>query len=157
MNREQILSLIRGLACSTGLYGRLYNDIMNMPEDDREDMFAYWESIGFESELEFIRYYEESVLPEHYERPAMTDKEIKQAVAEQLAAMIMNNIVGDNGVECFRGWVEDGDTFAQLGMTEEEIKRAMKLVAEIETPTDIINEVLGDHYEWDTKSEYDLD
>ena len=145
MNREQILSLIRDLACSTGLYGRLYYDIMNMPEDDREEMFDTWENIGFKDALEFIRYDEEGVLPEHYERPAMTDKEIKQAVAEQLANMIMNNIVGDNGVECFRGWVEDGDTFAQLGMTDEEIERAMKLVAEIETPTDIINRVLGEN------------
>lgn len=145
MNREQILSLIRDLACSTGLYGRLYNDIMNMPEDDRDVLLGNWEALEFADALEFIRYYEEGVLPEHYERPAMTDKEIKQVVAGQLANMIMNNIVGDNGVECFRGWVEDGDTFAQLGMTDEEIERAMKLVAEIETPTDIINRVLGEN------------
>ena len=145
MNREQILSLIRDLACSTGLYGRLYNDIMNMPEDDREVFLGNLEALEFADELEFIRYYEEGVLPSGYQRPRMTDKEIKQTVAEQLAAMIMNNIVGENGVECFRGWVEDGDTFAQLGMTEEEIERAMKLVAEIETPTDIINEVLGEN------------
>ena len=145
MNREQILSLIRDLACSTGLYGRLYNDIMNMPEDDRDVLLGNWEALEFADALEFIRYYEEGVLPDHYERPAMTDKEIKQVVAGQLANMIMNNIVGDNGVECFRGWVEDGDTFAQLGMTDEEIERAMKLVAEIETPTDIINRVLGEN------------
>lgn len=145
MTRHEILDLVRNLANSTGLYGRLWYDICGMSEDDKEEMFAYWESIGFEDELEFIRWYEEGVFPEHYQRPAMTDKEIKQAVAEQLAGMIMNNIVGDNGVECFRGWVEDGDTFAQLGMTDEEIERAMKLVAEIETPTDIINRVLGEN------------
>ena len=145
MNREQILSLIRSLAFSSGLYGRLYYDIMNMPEDDREVYLGNLEALEFADELEFIRYYEEGVMPSGYQRPPMTDKEIKQAVAEQLAAMIMNNIVGDNGVESFRGWVEDGDTFAQLGMTEEEIERAMKLVAEIETPTDIINRVLGEN------------
>lgn len=145
MNREQILALIRGLACSTGLYGRLYRDIMDMSEDAREEVFSDWEAMGFADDLEFVRYYEEGVLPSGYQRPPMTDKEIKQAVAEQLAAMIMNNIVRDNGVECFRGWVEDGDTFAQLGMTDDEIERAMKLVAEIETPTDIINRVLGEN------------
>ena len=147
MNREQILSLIRGLACSTGLYGRLLESIMYMPEDDREDMFAYWESIGFKSELEFIRFYEEGVLPDHYKRPEMTDKEIKRVVAEQLANMIENNLVNGYGVESFRGWVEDGDTFAELGLTDGEIERAMKLVAEIETATDTINEVLGEHYD----------
>lgn len=145
MNREQILSLIRGLACSTGLYGRLYHDIMSMPEDDRDELLLNWEELNFADDLEFIRWYEEGVMPSGYQRPPMTDKEIKQAVAEQLAGMIMNNIVRDNGVECFRGWVEDGDTFAQLGMTDEEIERAMKLVAEIETPTDIINRVLGEN------------
>ena len=145
MKIDQILSLIRGLAGSTGFYGRLYEDIMNMPDDDRQDYFDYLESLHFATDLEVILFIEEGVLPDHYKRPAMTDKEIKQAVAAQLANMIMNNIVGDNGVECFRGWVEDGDTFAELGMTDEEIERAMRFVAEIETPTDIINEVLGEN------------
>ena len=145
MNREQILSLIRALACSTGVYGRLLESIMYMPEDDREDMFAYWESIGFKSELEFIRFYEEGVLPDHYKRPEMSDEEIKRVVAEQLADMIENNLVNGYGPESFRGWVEDGDTFAELGLSESEIERAMALVDKLEEAVDTINEVLAEH------------
>jgi hypothetical protein len=145
MTRHEILDLIRNLANSTGLYGRLWYDICGMDEDDKEEMFAYWEELNFADDLEFIRWYEEGILPAGYNRRAMTDQEIKQAVAEQLSNMITNNIVNGYGVESFRGWVEDGNTFAQLGMTESEVERAMKLVAEVETATDIINEVLGEN------------
>lgn len=147
MTAKEIVALIEGLSHSTGLYGRLLESIMRMPEDDRDDMFAYWESIGFESELEFIRYYEEGVLPDHYKRPEMSDGEIRDVVAGQLSAMIENNIVHGYGVESFRGWVENGDTFDELGLSESEIERAMALVDKLEEAVDTINEVLGEHYD----------
>ena len=145
MKRDEILDLIRNLANSTGLYGRLWYEICGMDADSREELLTSWEDMHFKTDLEFIRYYEEGVLPEGYTTPDKTDKEIKQAVAEQLANMLMNNIVGDNGVESFRGWLEDGEAFRLNGMNEGDVQKAMALALKLETATDIINEVLGEH------------
>ena len=144
MKIDQILSLIRGLAMSTGFYGRLYEDIMNMPDDARQEYFDYLESLNFKSDLDVILFIEEGKLPEGYEKPKMTDEEIKKAVAEQLVGMIDNNIVRECGVESFRGWLEDGEVFFNNGMTEEEIERAMAYADELETAVDKINQVLGE-------------
>lgn len=144
MNINEILSIIRGLACSTGLYGRIYNDLMCMSEDERNDYFAYLESLNFATDLDVVLFFEEGKLPEGYERPAMTDEEIKKAVAVKLAWMIDNNIVRGFGVESFRGWCEDGDIFANNGMNDEEIDRAMALVDELEDAVDKINQLLGE-------------
>lgn len=38
-------------------------------------------------------------------------KEIKQAVAEQIIAMIDNNILNENGPEQFQGWCDRGEVF----------------------------------------------
>lgn len=143
MTRHEILDLIRNLANSTGLYGRLWYDICGMDEDDKEEMFTRWESIGFKDELEFIRYYEEGIYPDHYQRPEMTDEQIKSVVAAAIRDMIDNNIVRGYGVESLRGWVEDGDAFANMRMTDSEIERAMKLVEQLEESIDTINQVLG--------------
>ena len=59
MKREQIMDLIRGLAQSTGLYGRLYEDIMEMDEESRGNYFAWLEEQNFKSNLDFIVFYEE--------------------------------------------------------------------------------------------------
>ena len=144
MTRNEILSLIEGLAHSTGIYGRLLMDINNMEEDDREELLAYWDSIGFEDELEFIRFFEEGIYPAHYERPDATDKDIKQAVAATICDMLHNNIVEDNGVETLRGWTEDGKVFSLMGMKENEVKRAMLLVDALEPAIEVINQTLGE-------------
>lgn len=144
MKIDQILSLIRSLAMSTGFYGRLYMDIMVMPEDARDEYFAYLESLNFATDLDVVLFFEEGKLPEGYEKPGMTDDEIKRAVAEQLVGMIENNIVRGYGVESFRGWCEDGDVFANNGLTDVEIGRAMALVDELEDAVDKINHLLGE-------------
>ena len=144
MKRNQILSVICSLACSTGMYGRLYRDIMEMPEDDRNDYFACLESLNFATDLDVILYFEEGKLPDGYKRPTMTITEIKKIVAEQLMAMIQNNIINDCGVESFRGWLEDGDVFANLNMTDTEIEMAMFYVDELEGAVDKINHTLGE-------------
>ena len=59
MKREQIMDLIRGLAQSTGLYGRLYEDIMEMDEESRDNYFAWLEEQNFKSSLDFVVFYEE--------------------------------------------------------------------------------------------------
>lgn len=149
MNREQILSLIRGLACSTGLYGRLLDDIMTMPEEERNDYLAYLESLNFKTDLDVVLFFEEGKMPEGYERPAMTDNEIRKAVASELVAMIRNNLIGEFGPESFRGWLEDGDSFFNGGMTEEEVERAMALADRLDGVVDVINDVLAPRYDFD--------
>ena len=59
MNREEIMKLISGLARSTGWYSRLYLDIMEMDEEDRNDYLEYLEEQDFKSDLDFIIWYEE--------------------------------------------------------------------------------------------------
>ena len=59
MNREQIMDLIRGLAQSTGWYGRLYESIMEMDKDSRDRYFTWLEEQNFKSDLDFIVFYEE--------------------------------------------------------------------------------------------------
>ena len=58
MKRGAIMSLIRSLACSQGLYGRLYRAIMDLDDDDREDLFQEWEEMDFGDDLDFILYIE---------------------------------------------------------------------------------------------------
>jgi len=53
------MDLIRGLAQSTGLYGRLYEDIMEMDEESRDNYFAWLEEQNFKSNLDFVVFYEE--------------------------------------------------------------------------------------------------
>ena len=59
MNRNDIMGLIRGLAGSTGLYGRLYEAIMEMDPEDRDEYFNWLEEQNFKSDLDFILFYEE--------------------------------------------------------------------------------------------------
>lgn len=51
MKRDEILSLIRGLAHSQGSYGRLYEDLVELKEGD-EDYFnllmTAWEECNFD-------------------------------------------------------------------------------------------------------------
>ena len=72
----------------------------------------------------------------------MYSREAKKMVAEQIINMLDNDILAENGMESFIGWVEDGDTFyATYGdeYTEEQIKEAIRLAAEI---TDDLDNVL---------------
>ena len=60
----------------------------------------------------------------------MYSREAKKMVAEQIINMLDNDILAENGMESFIGWVEDGDTFyATYGdeYTEEQIKEAKRL------------------------------
>lgn len=147
MKRAQILNLIRGLACSTGLYGRIYNDIMEMSEDDRDAYLTHLEGLNFTSDLDVVLFFEEGKMPEGYQRPPMTDNEIRKVVASELVAMIQNNLIGEFGPESFRGWLEDGDSFFNGGMTEEEVERAMALADRLDGVVDIINDVLACRYD----------
>ena len=59
MKREQIMDLIVGLAHSTGLYGRLYEAIMELDEESREEYFTWLEEQDFKDDMDFVMFYEE--------------------------------------------------------------------------------------------------
>ena len=61
----------------------------------------------------------------------MTNKEIRNAVAQQIINMLENDILNENGGECFVGWLEDGEVFSLNGMTEYEVAVAMSLAKSI--------------------------
>ena len=59
MKREQIMDLIVGLAQSTGLYGRLYEAIMELDDESREEYFTWLEEQDFKNDMDFVMFYEE--------------------------------------------------------------------------------------------------
>lgn len=61
----------------------------------------------------------------------MTNKEIRNAVAQQIINMLENDILNENGGESFVGWLEDGEVFRLNGMTEYEVAVAMSLAKSI--------------------------
>lgn len=58
MNRKQILDTILMLAQSQGFYGRLYRDIIDADEEDRECFLNELEAQNFSNELDLIYYFE---------------------------------------------------------------------------------------------------
>lgn len=58
LNRNDIVAIIESLAMSQGFYGRLYNSIAEMSEDDRNAWFEMLEEKGFKDDLDFILYIE---------------------------------------------------------------------------------------------------
>ena len=61
----------------------------------------------------------------------MTNKEIRNAVTQQIINMLENDILSENGGESFVGWLEDGEVFRLNGMTEYEVAVAMNLAKSI--------------------------
>jgi len=63
----------------------------------------------------------------------------KIMVAEQIIGMIESNILEENGMESFMGWIEDGDAFFNADCyTDEEIEEATRLARAI---TPIVDEM----------------
>ena len=64
----------------------------------------------------------------------MYSKEAKKMVAEQIIGMISDNILAENGIESFVGWIEDGDAFYvsyKDKYPEDKIKEAIRLAIDI--------------------------
>lgn len=64
MKREQIMSLIKALAASQGIYSRLYGAILGLDESAKEELFKHLEDLNFGSDLDFILYFEDGIVPE---------------------------------------------------------------------------------------------
>lgn len=58
MNRYQIEDVIRRLAMSKGMYGRILNDIYSAPEDVQEMFWQNMEEQNFSSPLDVVMYFE---------------------------------------------------------------------------------------------------
>lgn len=74
----------------------------------------------------------------------MKTTEIKKELVRQIIAMLDNNILNENGVEMFEGWLEDGDVFFNNGWSEEDIQEAMYYAKRVSAALDVINNTLGD-------------
>lgn len=74
----------------------------------------------------------------------MKTTEIKKELVRQIIAMLDNNILNENGVEMFEGWLEDGDVFFNQGWSEADIKEAMFYARRVSAALDVINYTLGD-------------
>lgn len=58
MKFEEIMNCIKKLAMSQGMYARLLDDIDELQPSDLERLIKYWEDKDFDSELDFILWYE---------------------------------------------------------------------------------------------------
>ena len=74
----------------------------------------------------------------------MTTKEIKKALVQQIIGMLDCNILQENGVEMFEGWLEDGDVFYYNDWGEKDIEEAMFYAHKVSAALDVINNTLGD-------------
>lgn len=59
MKREEIKALLRSLARSQGVYGRLLRDIESLDKVDQEDFWSDLEEQNFKDELDVILYFEQ--------------------------------------------------------------------------------------------------
>lgn len=61
MKMNEILDVIRMLACSQGFYGRMYNSIMELKAYDPigyDELVEEWESKNFSDAVDFIMFME---------------------------------------------------------------------------------------------------
>lgn len=73
----------------------------------------------------------------------------KFMVAEQIIGMIENNILGENGMESFMGWLEDGAVFDNADCyTDEEIAEATALAKRIQDRVDDLAWILAPENEF---------
>lgn len=73
-------------------------------------------------------------------------KDMKKAVAGQIAAMLINDVLGENGYEPFEGWCENGEAFATEDGSEngDFVNGCTALMQELAPMVDAIHERLTD-------------
>lgn len=82
----------------------------------------------------------------------MYSEAAKKIVAEQIAGMLENNVVGGWGMESFMGWIEDGDTIYvsyRDKYTDKQIAEAIRLSQEIAPMVDELSWKLAPENESD--------
>ena len=55
---DEIMDVIKKLACSQGSYGRLLEAINELDEDELDKLIVTWEDMEFKSPVDFILYIE---------------------------------------------------------------------------------------------------
>ncbi len=58
MSREEIMRVIRQLACSQGFYSRLLQGIEEASEDEREEFFCALEDKNIGDAIDLVMYFE---------------------------------------------------------------------------------------------------
>lgn len=61
----------------------------------------------------------------------MFSREVYKDVTEQIINMLTNDIIEENGTESFLGWLENGEVFANNGLSDEEVDERMKLANKV--------------------------
>lgn len=61
----------------------------------------------------------------------MFSREVYKDVTEQIINMLTNDIIEENGTESFLGWLENGEVFANNGLSDEEVEERMKLANKV--------------------------
>jgi hypothetical protein len=61
----------------------------------------------------------------------MDKNKIIKIVTNEICNMLCNDILCENGVECFKSWCEDGEIFENEGHSKEDTKEIMSFVEEI--------------------------
>lgn len=61
----------------------------------------------------------------------MDKNKIIKVVTNEICNMLCNDILCENGVECFESWCEDGEVFEDFGYSKEDTKEIMCFVKEI--------------------------
>lgn len=69
----------------------------------------------------------------------MNKNEIIKAVCHQVINMLDNDIICDRGPEGFIGWLEGGEVYRCLGMSEEDVEKAMALSRVVASKLDYIS------------------
>lgn len=58
MKRAEIMEIIKSLASSQGLYGRLYRDLMELDEDEYDEVMTELESQNFKDGVDLVMFIE---------------------------------------------------------------------------------------------------
>ena len=86
MKMKEILNTIKDLARSQGYYGRLYNDLRELQEEDPDEyekLTEEWEAEEFETTLDLVLYLEEGVSRKHKDESPTEDNGECETKAEE--------------------------------------------------------------------------
>ena len=102
MKMKEILNTIKDLARSQGYYGRLYNNLRELQEEDPgeyERLAEEWEAEEFETTLDLVLYLEEGVSRKHKDESPTEDNGECETKAEETVYYMLEIIEPTNSGE----------------------------------------------------------